>query len=162
MVVGGISDTFPFNRALIIKISFEGYVGNCIWSHIIIEKYMSGKDFTIWIRDGAKRKTCASYIWGSVMKNIQWLLNFLRWDVGDGTQVEIDLNAVKGFSGNHTLSVPLLDFLCDKGIFYLNQFHKMRNNFSIFHSWLKEVELGLHGNLAVEWGIVLYCWYLSF
>lgn len=96
-----------------------------------------------------------------MMKNIiQWLLNFLRWDAGDGTQVEIDLNVVKGFSGNHTLSVPLLDLLCDKGIFYLNQIHKMHNNFSIFHAW--EVELGSHCKLAVKWGIVLYCWYFFF
>lgn len=76
--------------------------------------------FTSWIRNGAKKKACVSYIWCSMMKNLQWLLGFIRWKVGDGAMVEIGLDAIKGIYGNYSLSVILLNYIHVEGTHLLH------------------------------------------
>lgn len=55
-------------------------------------------------------------------------MGFLRWDVGNGTQVDIDLDAIKGFTRNHSMSKDLIHFLHDWDIKYFTQINEEHNN----------------------------------
>jgi len=116
-----IMDPVAFNSALIIKNMWREVSRSRIWSKIMTEKYMCGQSFTALISIGAKRKTNSSYIWRSMMKNIQWMMGLVWWEVGDGTIIKIGLDAIKGMEGNHSLSYGILNFLHKKEIIYLNQ-----------------------------------------
>ena len=79
------------NRALIAKDMWRALFGNDLWSQIVRDKYMYGRLFSTSIRNGARRNSSVSYIWCNMMENLQWLLGYLRWDVVDGTKIEIGL-----------------------------------------------------------------------
>ena len=63
-------------------------------------------------------------------------------------QSEIGLETIKGLNGNHTLFVPLLQILHNRGIFFINQLHHSQNQGIFSQQWHKADELGLTGGRA--------------
>lgn len=61
------------------------------------------------------------------------------------------MDGLKGFVDDHTLSEPLLQRLHFSIIIFLSQIFDVRNIFTIFHSRLKDGEIGFTGPLVVEW-----------
>lgn len=51
------------------------------------------------------------------MKNIHWLMGFVRWEVGNGSKIKVGLDSIKGMVGNHSFSFQILNLLHKEIIF---------------------------------------------
>lgn len=65
------------------------------------------------------------------MNTLQWMMGFIRWEVGDGFKIKIGLDAIMGMIGNHTLSLQLLNFRHKKYIILLQTHKALINNYRV-------------------------------
>jgi len=73
----------------------------------------------VWIKSGSQVTNKASYIWNNLMEVKHWLIGNLKWEIGEGTLVEIGLDPIRGFLEKHYLPCQLIRYIHDKGIYFL-------------------------------------------
>ena len=74
--------------------------------------------------------------------------------------LEIGMDPIRGFWGNHTLHIIIIQYFHDKGIILLNQIHVDTDPNYLYPTWISSHELGLIRELAEIWENVflIYTW----
>lgn len=109
---------------------------------------------TEWIKAEARAPCSVSYIWNGLMKIKHWLIGNLRWEIESSTLLEIGLEyPVRGFNGDHTLPITLIQHIHNTGIYYLNHLQVEYDPIFQYPSWVCSQDLGLFGEMVV-------CWYM--
>jgi len=90
------------------------------------------------------------------MKIKYWLLGNLKWKIRPSFAVDIGLDPICDFVGDHTLPFPLIRHLYNLGIYYINQLQVPTNRFILHPMWPGSWDLGLFITLAVAWDIYVY------
>lgn len=67
-----------------------------------------------------------------------------------GTMVEIGLDVIKLITGQHSLYVPILRYMHNKGLFFLNHPYVECYSFLVMHSWLNVREISPSKTLVAE------------
>lgn len=70
-------------------------------------------------------------------------------------EVEIDLDALKAFQGNHTLSIDLITTLHNIGICHFSRISRNNDNTPLLQYSVKANKLGLISQNAIEWDVYL-------
>lgn len=68
-----------------------------------------------WIKDRAL-VPLVSYIWKNIMEVKHWMIGNAQWEIGSGSSVEIDLDPIRCFVGDHSLPSPLIRYIDNLGI----------------------------------------------
>ena len=76
--------------------------------------------------------------------------------MGNGELVEIDLDAIMGIPRYIQLSIPLINFLRNRGIIYIRDAIADWVPKGVCTQWKGEKTIGLFGDLAVEWEIDIH------
>lgn len=111
---------------------------------------MLNHNLAYWVWRGALESKNASYIWHSLLKAKPWLCGNLRWVVGRGNRIAIGLDAIKGFSGDHLLSLPILQIFYNSGIKTLAHIWNRRSFAFPPSCWPSSQDLGFPTDLEPE------------
>lgn len=85
------------------------------------------------------------------MQTRLWLCNNLCWVVGQGNNILVGLNTMVGMEGFHTLPMPIILYLQNRGLQHLPQIGLVQHvGFPSTH-WYKAIELELRSKLHLEW-----------
>lgn len=85
------------------------------------------------------------------MKIKQRLIVNLRWEIGTGALMEIGMDPINGFDGNHHMPITLIMYNHNLGIYFLNQIQVSHDSTFLYPSWICSWDLGFYGDLEETW-----------
>jgi hypothetical protein len=128
-------------------------MGKGIWHRVIIDKYLCNLTVTDWIRLRSLQQSGVSKIWGGFLKVVYLILHGLSWNLGSGHLIDLGKDRILGMGDRSFLSINLMDALKDQNILTLAQARNISSDQTISSYWLTNEDLGLEGDLALEWDL---------
>jgi hypothetical protein len=152
-VIGGwgILNIFYFSKSLAAITLWRVLMGEGVWHRVIIDKYLCNTNVITWLRSRSFQQSGVSKIWGGLLKVVYLILHGLSWNLGSGHLIALGKDWILGMGDNSFLSIHLQDALRDKDIQTLAQMRNPFNDQTTSSYWLTSDELGLEGDLALEW-----------
>jgi hypothetical protein len=86
-----------------------------------------------------------------MMKSLPLITHWLSWKPGNGCSVLIGLDKILGIGNASILSQEILLVLKNQNIRYLYQAKAQSSWGYIIDQWRSSEDLGLTGNIALEW-----------
>ena len=145
----GIKNLHWFSIALRLKFFWSALNSTGIWNLLLSAKYMRNLPVHTWLREKNFSPRNVSIIWKGFLKTLPWIGKGILWQVGNGTDVLIDVDPVVGMGNSFTLPANLRAYLADYGISTLEQ---ARNNTSFAKGyWFTAEELDLCEEWKFHW-----------
>jgi hypothetical protein len=117
----GLKDIFTFAKALAAKNTWSLVDGSGLWHKVIKEKYIPQISLLEWICSPNKSfEKNGTIIWKSIINSFHIIGDWLIWKVGNGSKVLIGKDPWIGCANSHILPEELVNFLNQRGYFYLN------------------------------------------
>jgi hypothetical protein len=152
----GIQNLNGFEKALDAKSLCGGLFGLYPWSKVLIKKYLKGVEVVFWLRTDNNKFPVASKFWKNFMGSLHLVNRWLAWSVGNGTRVHIGQDPFICCYHMYKLPDALVRHLNDLHVYSLAHItYTSSLNSSNTQDWLSAVDLGLEGELAIEWSIYL-------
>lgn len=107
-----------FGKALICKSLWRCIFGEGSWSMIIKKKYLGGKDFSLWFREGRIGPSYGSSIWQCLHRREGFFLENLIWRFQTGSKILIGYDQFLSGVGDIFVPEALLNFLHKKGFLF--------------------------------------------
>jgi hypothetical protein len=85
------------------------------------------------------------------LNSYQLIAEWIAWKPGDGRSIRLGEDPVIGLSSQSFLTKELLQFIWDKGIYYLFQVHSTPGSSFSLSIWKSVEDLNMEGALVVEW-----------
>jgi hypothetical protein len=126
-------------------------MGDGIWHRVIKDKYLPYTYVATWLRSTQISQPLASHFWKNLMKSLPLITHWLSWQPGNGCSVLIGLEKILGMGNTSLLSSELLLALKNHHIRYLYQAKAQTSWGFVIDQWRSSEDLGLTGNLALEW-----------
>jgi hypothetical protein len=147
----GLKNPFLFNQGLAANSLWRVLMEDEIWHRVIKDKYLPYTSVATWLRSALVTQPLASQLWKSLMKSLPLITHWLIWKPGRGNSVLIGLDKILGIGNTSFLSRELLLVLKNLNIHYLYQAKAQSSWGYVIDQWKSNEELGLTGNLALEW-----------
>jgi hypothetical protein len=126
-----------------------------IWNKVIKDKYIPHCSVVTWFRSAPATTSSASQTWKNLLKSLHLITHWLSWRLGSGHSVLLGLDYILGLGNSSFLTRQLITELNRNNMVYLYQaLGESRPGYLSDH-WKTSEEIGLSGNLAVEWDA--YC-----
>jgi hypothetical protein len=124
---------------------------NGIWHRVIKDKYLPHGTMTRWLRSATTSTTQGSQTWRNLLKSLHIILHWLAWSPGSGHSIILGKDLILGMGKDSILSEDLVVSLNQKNVYYLYQASRDLCPGTICSIWLDSEDLGLAGDLALEW-----------
>jgi hypothetical protein len=148
----GIRNLDWFGRALETKSLWRTLFRSGLWSVALRQKYLKGVDVVFWLRYEAYSFLVVSLFWKNLMLSLPLLKKWISWNVGSRSKVLIGLGPFAGSGSHYRLSSGLLRHLHSLNDFSLAHIkHSSSLNSLGSIDWLLSNDLGLEGDMALEW-----------
>jgi hypothetical protein len=122
-----------------------------IWHCVIYGKYITPLSLARWIRHTVNCPMIASPIWRYILKNLHFIQHWLYWKPGMSHYIHIGRDVILGLGSTAYLSPKLKNYLRGKQVLYLFQARNTSDRGVICTTWKYSIELGLIGDLSLEW-----------
>ena len=149
--VWGIKNISLFENALVAKTLWRVLFKLGLWSEVIRRKYLKYRSVTQWIKGMNTTQKGISNIWNYMINSFHVLNDWMVWKPGNGHQIKVGEDPLIGFESFYILSNGLVNFLHDKGIYFLVQVSRVLDNDSLLQNWQFATKLGLIGDYQEEW-----------
>ena len=118
----------------------------------MIKKYLKGVEVVFWLRTNNNKFLVASNFWKNFMGSLHLVKRWLTWLVGNGTRVQNIQDPFIGCDHMYKLSDALVRHLNDLQVYSFTHItYTSSLNSSNTQDWLSLVDLGLEGEMAIEW-----------
>jgi hypothetical protein len=124
---------------------------NGIWHRVIKDKYLPHGTIARWLRSTTNVVVQGSQTWRNLLKSLHIILHWLVWSPGSGQSIIIGKDLILGHGKSMILSEDLVTNLNQKSVYYLYQARSELRPGTICSIWLTSDDLGLVGDLALEW-----------
>ena len=141
-----------FEKALDAKSLCGGLFGLYPWSKVLIKKYLKGVEVELWLRTDNNKFPVASKFWKNFMGSLHLVNRWLTCSVGNRTRVHIGQDPFICCYHMYKLPDALVQHLNDLHVYSLAHItYTSSLNSSNTQDWILAVDLGLEGELAIEW-----------
>jgi len=117
-------------------------------------KYLRNEDIIYWYRNGLSWPSQGSAIWRNFQKILLFFCRNIIWNLQNGNNILIGLDAIKGVDSNPKIGPQLLMCLHQRGIFFWAQVIKGWKN--AIPMWKTNRDLDIEGVLAAQWNSVIW------
>jgi hypothetical protein len=146
----GLKNIFLFSKSLAAKACWRLISDTNMWTHVIVQKYITPNSIEDWIRRPQKAPSTSSIIWKAMISSFSVVGDSLAWKVGKGNRLRIGIDPWPGSGTSHILPEDVTDQLHRQGIFYLSHLANPPTTTFWNQGWKKQtssVSLGLKQRL---------------
>jgi hypothetical protein len=122
-----------------------GLMKNGIWHQVIKDKYLPHGSVTTWLRSTSSITSQGSQTWKNILNTLPLVLP------GSRDSIIIGKGEILGLGKESILSNELIYLLNEKNVYFLYQARQAPPYGTTCSNWLDNTNLGLEGDLAIEW-----------
>ena len=104
-----------------------------------------------WLREDVGKGRNVSNCWRCLLDSLSLIKDRLAWRLGNGLETRVRRDLIVGATNFYWFFEELVSVLHSRKNYYLYQVRKLLNLGLNRDNWLKANEIGLMGNLALEW-----------
>jgi hypothetical protein len=118
-----------------------------------MDKYLPHSTVTNWLRSHSFKQKASSKIWSGLLGSVHLILHWLSWNPGSGQLITLGKDRILGMDTHSILSLILVSALNQRNIITLAQARGHSDNQHLYNYWLSSRDLGLSGDMAIEWDL---------
>jgi len=122
-----------------------------IWQRVLKDKYFPHNLVISWLRSVVLVVQFGSQTWKNIINALPLLVHWLAWKPLSGVDIIIGKDVILGLGVGYFLSQELIQHLNDHQVVFLFQARSASAIGSLCSNWLTCDDLGLEGDLVVEW-----------